>query len=237
MEFLFQKSQICTRKRSNKKDTLLFFFFVHKHKSNQNKNISEQTNLFFEQENRRGFPEKIDTTWKATCNEEIYIFVATIMLMSHVKKPRISDYWSTNEFIATPIFTKLLSRNWIWQIWMYLHFNDNNNAIWNNWNNWNDCLHKIVPVLNFINSQFKKLFSPYQNLCLDESLMLYKGRLAFKQYIPSKRHRFGIKSFILCDCKTGYILNIMVYVGKETKLTNIKKIGISGSIVMQMMQP
>ena len=41
----------------------------------------------------------------------------------------------------------------------------------------------------------------HKNLCIDESLMLWKGRLAFKQYIPSKRHRFGIKSFELVDCE------------------------------------
>jgi len=39
---------------------------------------------------------------------------------------------------------------------------------------------------------------PYEKLCIDESLLLFKGRCYFKQYIPSKRSRFGIKSFVLC---------------------------------------
>ena len=45
--------------------------------------------------------------------------------------------------------------------------------------------------------------------------MLYKGRLTFKQYIPSKRSRFGIKLFVLCDCKTGTILDFIVYTGTD----------------------
>ena len=38
-----------------------------------------------------------------------------------------------------------------------------------------------------------------------------EGNLAFKQYIPMKRARFGIKMFSLCET-SGY-----VYLGKEPK--------------------
>ena len=54
---------------------------------------------------------------------------------------------------------------------------------------------------------------------IDESLIiLFKGRLVWKQYIPSKRHRFGIKIFVLCDCETGLILEPIVYTGGEGHL-------------------
>ncbi|EFN71302.1 PiggyBac transposable element-derived protein 4, partial [Camponotus floridanus] len=45
-----------------------------------------------------------------------------------------------------------------------------------------------------------------RNICIDESLLLWKERLSWKQYILSKRNRFGIKFFALCKNKTGYIL-------------------------------
>lgn len=51
---------------------------------------------------------------------------------------------------------------------------------------------------------FKKCVYPFQKVVIDESLILFKGRLAFKQYIPSKHHCFGMKVFVLCDCETGY---------------------------------
>ena len=35
--------------------------------------------------------------------------------------------------------------------------------------------------------------------------------LSFKQYIPSKKSRFGVKFFILCDCDTKFILNFIIY--------------------------
>ena len=41
-----------------------------------------------------------------------------------------------------------------------------------------------------------------------------KGRLGFKQYIPNKRARFGIKMFSLCEV-SGYLCNSFVYLGKN----------------------
>ena len=77
---------------------------------------------------------------------------------------------------------------------------------------------------------FSQSFQPYQRLCIDESLLLYKGRLSFKQYIPSKRNRFGIKSFILSDCRTGFVQDIIVYAGSPTMVdSESKDIGKSGA--------
>lgn len=47
----------------------------------------------------------------------------------------------------------------------------------------------------------------------------WKGRLGFRQYIPSKRSRYGIKTYKLCDSTSGYIWNCLVYTGKDTQLT------------------
>ena len=43
-----------------------------------------------------------------------------------------------------------------------------------------------------------------------------KGRLGWKQYIPTKRARFGIKSFEICESSSGYIWSFFVYTGKDT---------------------
>jgi hypothetical protein len=56
-------------------------------------------------------------------------------------------------------------------------------------------------------------FSPFQDLVIDKSMALFKGRLMFKQYIKTKRHKFGIKLYVLCDCETGYVLDFIVYTG------------------------
>src|SRR5699024_3413072 len=40
-------------------------------------------------------------------------------------------------------------------------------------------------------------FSPGQEICVDESMIPFRGRLSFRQYLKGKLHKFGIKVFRL----------------------------------------
>ena len=51
-------------------------------------------------------------------------------------------------------------------------------------------------------------------MSINEVIVKFKGRALFKQYIPKKRKRFGIKMFKLCD-STGYTYDLNVYLGKD----------------------
>lgn len=71
-----------------------------------------------------------------------------------------------------------------------LHFNYNVRS--------DDRLIKILEQNNRIfKNSFLQSFHPYQDVCIDENLMLFKDRCYFKQFIPFKKSTFGIKSFIL----------------------------------------
>lgn len=61
----------------------------------------------------------------------------------------------------------------------------------------------------------------------------------FKQYIKTKKHHFGIKLYVLCDCETGYVLDFIVYAGINHDKTANKDsgLGFSGNIVVQLLQP
>ncbi|CAG4942393.1 unnamed protein product [Parnassius apollo] len=59
------------------------------------------------------------------------------------------------------------------------------------------------------------------------------GRLAFRQYIKSKKVRYGIKFFELTT-SDGYVLNIMMYSGKDTTARTGNK---SEKIVLRLMRP
>lgn len=56
----------------------------------------------------------------------------------------------------------------------YIYFCNNNNQVQN------DRLFKIEMVLKYIKNNFRSLMVPFQNLVIDESLVLWKGRLSFK---------------------------------------------------------
>jgi hypothetical protein len=54
-----------------------------------------------------------------------------------------------------------------------------------------------------------KFFNP-EHLAVDKVMLLFKGRIISKQYIPNKHKCFGIKIYKLCDM-TGYIYDVFTW--------------------------
>ncbi|XP_042578774.1 piggyBac transposable element-derived protein 4-like [Cyprinus carpio] len=168
--------------------------------------------------------------WTETTVNEIYTFLAAVILMGLVRKNSLKDYWSTDPVIRTPFFSALLSLDRFQLLQRALHFADNATA------NLRDPLNKIRSIFTSLMTGFGQMFIPHRDLCIDESLLLWKGWLGFRQYIPSKRKRFGIKLFMLCDVLTGYIINVVVYTGSSTDITH-SRLGVSGSVVLTLLKP
>jgi len=62
------------------------------------------------------------------------------------------------------------------------------------------------------------MYKVASNITIDESLMLWKRKLAMKQYIHLKRARFGLKSYLLCESGSGYIWKVIVHIGPSIDL-------------------
>ena len=190
--------------------------------------IVERSNKYYENDTRSNVHN-----FAATTVPEIYNFLAVTMLMSRVRKVSLAEYWSKDKLIRTESFGEIMSRDRYIFLLKILHFCDNN--IEND-----DPIRKIRPILEKLKTSFKAAFYPFEKLCIDESLLLFKGRCYFKQYIPSKRSRFGIKSFVLCDCKTGFVQDLIVYCGANMIISEevpSTSIGKSGQIVMTLLEP
>ncbi|KAJ8926975.1 hypothetical protein NQ314_020616 [Rhamnusium bicolor] len=68
-----------------------------------------------------------------------------------------------------------------------------------------------------------EIYSPSENVTIDEKLEGLRGRCSFRQYIPSKPNKYRIKIFALSDAKMYYTMNLEVYVGQPDgpyKVTN-----------------
>lgn len=85
--------------------------------------------------------------------------------------------------------------------------------------------------------RFSAVYIPEENnIAIDESLMLWKGRLAIKHYIPMKRVRFGLKSYELCESSSGYwyIWKSMIHTGRAMILNSSSDSLTSSRIVMTL---
>ena len=92
----------------------------------------------------------------------------------------------------------------------FLYFNDN--ATYNAEVADRDRLHKIRPLLDLIPKQCLKVYGPGRFLSVDESLVLFKGQVHLRQYIKTKRIRFGLKLYKLTT-SDGMTLDVLVYCG------------------------
>jgi len=175
--------------------------------------IVEQTNKYAEQyissnDIKRHSPVN---NWSPTNDKEMIAFLGLCMLIGVVYKPHLPLYWSTDAIYQTDIFPSVMARDRFMLILKFLHFTDNS-AQGNSANLNGDRLRKIKEITQLIRNRCRSVYTPGRDLCVDESLLLFKGRLAFKQFIKTKRARFGIKMFDLCT-KDGILLDVIVYTG------------------------
>lgn len=100
-----------------------------------------------------------------------------------------------------------MSRNRFLLLLRTLHFVDNDIQE-------NIRLHKIEPLSTYSNHKMSEIYESSENLALDESMVLFQGRLFFRQYLKNKRHKYGIKLYMLTELG-GLVYKIMIYSGQE----------------------
>lgn len=146
---------------------------------------------------------------------EFKAFLATLYNMGLNKKASIQEYWNTKNISqSTPWFRQVFSRNRFQNILKFLHLVDTNKIPKRNDPNYSPAS-RIQPLIDFVNRKFMYYYKPRQELAVDESLMATKGRTSMMQYIPSKKAKFGVKFWMLCEAVTGYVLQINIYLGKK----------------------
>ena len=188
-----------------------------------------QTNLYANQ--KRGAAEK--SVWYPVSVEEMKGWVAIYLCIGIINKPNIPSYWRTDPMLSTPFFGATMLKTRFLQILRYLHFADNSLVPRPDSPDFNK-LYKIQPLLDLIIPRFRAVYSPERQLAVDETLIKFKGKVHFRQFIPIKPGRFGIKAFTLAGSASGYVLGSKIYTGKET---NVVQKDLGKRAVMSLMEP
>jgi len=63
------------------------------------------------------------------------------------------------------------------------------------------------------------IYEASENLSLDESMVLFRSGLVFRQYIKNKRHKYGIKLYTLTK-SCGLVHRIMIYSEQGQDMSN-----------------
>ena len=195
--------------------------------------LCSQTSLRAEQEREDKLTSYYAKSFKPVAKDEMKAFVALRLQMENsVVKPRYENYWQgsgKNFMTCTPGFRDVMDRDRFLAIWTYLHLVDERDATVDK----ADKIYKVRPMLDILLPKFRHHFVPKQYISLDEGMIPTKNRLAIKQYIKDKPIKWGIKSFLLCESETGYILHAEIYTGKHSGLF-IDELGATGSVVVRL---
>ncbi|CAL8084781.1 unnamed protein product [Orchesella dallaii] len=176
--------------------------------------------------------------FQAVSYDEFLRYLAVRIIMRIDQKPEMAMYWSKDPILGSIVVRDILSSDRFYEIQRYLHLSDTETP------NESDKIFKIRKLWDLTMNNFQNLVVPNDFLSVDESLVKSRARIKFKQFIPTKRNRFGVKTFSLVDERTGFIVNSVIYEGKAMSAENQtvsaadkKQFGHGGGIVLQLCQP
>lgn len=191
--------------------------------------LVEQTNLYAAQEiEKRKAIKKSNrlSKWQDVSAAEMKVFIGLLLQMGPCTFPSIEHYWSTNKLYNVNFWRSHMSRNRFQLLLRYFHLVDNSILS-------ADRLYKVRPILNHFNNIMRENYVPDKNICIDESMMLWRGRLLFRQYIKNKKHKYGIKLYELCE-SDGLVMKIKIYSGKSEETDN--NVGHTTDVVLHLLE-
>lgn len=162
--------------------------------------------------------------WKDVDASEMLKFIGVIILTGLIKFPTVESYWKMDEIYYHPLLHKIgMSYNRFVLLLKCWHFCDNDTP-----RDEDDRLYKISPLINLIIRNCRSIYTPGEVIVVDESMVHFRGRLLFRQYLPSKAHKYGIKIYKICTVD-GYTWGYKIYCGQSNNLHGLDK---PGSIVV-----
>ena len=153
--------------------------------------------------------ESGDPLWHPTTADEIKAYIGINIAMGIKNLPGYKDYWSTEPLLHDAFISGILTRTRYEKLCQYLHCSVPGNE------DRNDKLAKVRPLITLCEQNFGQCYQPSRDVSIDEVMVQFDGRLCWKQYMPKKPVKWGIKLWCLCDSTTGFCANFSVYCGRD----------------------
>eukprot|EP00475_Leptophrys_vorax_P022871 TRINITY_DN31121_c0_g3_i1.p1 TRINITY_DN31121_c0_g3~~TRINITY_DN31121_c0_g3_i1.p1 ORF type:complete len:188 (+),score=34.15 TRINITY_DN31121_c0_g3_i1:335-898(+) len=148
--------------------------------------------------------------WTPVTEKDIIRFFGIMLYLGlNQKHGSMRELWSNNKLIRNQFVAESMSRDRFLNIFYNIHCEGDTDE------QQNDRLKKVRKLQMKLAHQCKKQWNPHEHVAVDEAMVAYKGRLSWRQYIPSKPKKYGMKIWVLADEK-GYCIAYRVYTGNET---------------------
>ena len=90
----------------------------------------------------------------------------------------------------------------------------------------------IRPIIDRVNAECVAAYNPHREVTVDEAMIAFRGRLSFRQYLPAKPTKYGIKVWVRADCTNGFANEFQIYVGKPAGTQ--REVGLGKKVVLAL---
>lgn len=168
--------------------------------------------------------------WKQTDAIEIRAFFGLLLTAGHLKSNHQSYEVLWDSMYGPPIFRATMGQKRFKALLRFIRFDDKSTR---SVRRSKDKLAPIRDIWEQVVNNLRKHYVPGANITVDEQLVPFLGRCPFRQYLPSKPDKYGMKIWWVCDSATAYPLNAIPYIGKEA----VKATGLGRQVVEKLVEP
>ena len=191
--------------------------------------IAAETNHYAEQLQWQN--GRCDMKWKPTTSDEIRAYLGIRIYMSVIDLPDIKMYWSGDLFFGGfTIIANIMTRDRFEKLQQYFHVADRTG--YDKMDPNRDKCHLVRPMLTFVSDACLENYVPHKEQSIDEAMIAFRGQLSFRQYIPAKPTKYGIKVWVRADSHNGYVHKFEVYVGKPHGAA--REVGLGKKVVLKL---
>ncbi|KAL1232967.1 PiggyBac transposable element-derived protein [Trichinella spiralis] len=153
-----------------------------------------------------------EDAWKEIEETEFHAYIGLLILAGVYKShgEATKSLWNTEN--GRPVFPSVMPVNNFKRISRTIQFDDREKrshrrkidpsaAIRDVWDDWV--------------ARLQMMYNSGAYVTVDERLIPLKGRCPFRQYMPKKPAKYGIKVWTLCEAKASYAWNMQIYTGKR----------------------
>ena len=158
-------------------------------------------------------------TWKDTDSDELRAFIGLLVLAGvyRSKNESINEMWSLADGRA--IFPATMTKNRFWSLLRFCRFDDAATRVARSKD---DKLAPIRELWSMLLVRLQECYSPGGSLTVDEQLVSTRGRCSFRQYMPSKPGKYGLRDFLVLRLKYWISLE-----GRGLSWTSVRRGGSS----------
>ena len=139
----------------------------------------------------------------------------------------LCSFWENS--YGRKIFSEAMARNKFQQVLRYIRFDDKATRTQRRDS---DKFAAIRELWESVILNYQKVFFPHANVTIDEQVFPCRSRCPFRQYMPQKPAKFGIKFWLICDVDTYHVFQAFPYTGKTNRIQE----GLGDHDVMKLMK-